>query len=703
MLSPDRTTRVVEGHVIVTSGTQVCPSSDLCDVTPLGIKSPCEGPEYQAYVRRHAKDHMLGEFDTFEDAERNLGLNCFYFFHKFIWENNELVPLPHWEIHAFVAESEWSETDLQHRTPLPRRKQKGYLPSVGQRRTTEYRRFKQVEVPRQCQKTSTGARAYPVYRSLREYFVNDRRNYRIIVRSATGKNTRDTLDIVRRMARRGPKIGKLFGVWLMRCGKCGYTEQVSQKLTQCPHCEAVQVHHRRLALIDNSQGSGSTGRDQLSFRWLTDSSDAVAAYSMWVAGLKTTTTGQRPDLYIWDDPQTTENSRTVEMRLAIADRFEQSVDELQFGGEMLVFDTRKYMNDFCGKTVEEPMATQFFSLRREVRWRTDEPDNPPYVVDGWRYYYPIRGNGERALDAKEVASLRKKRNFSAEYMNNPLDEESQKFKRDDFVIVSRSDDRSQWGANQTAALPIEICYGLGREITPSEQEEMNRQRVRINAMNSVDPATDGAQRKKGDDNFLVATRLDRYGKIHITKLAAGHWGSKRRFDEIEKASTYNRAQFTYYEMPVDEDSIEAAFDKWVRDTSERVSEAMGKPVTVRPPMKFGRMPKSGKDERIDQVEMFLPIYILDDAADPDLIEKYISQWVGRGVEDHDDGPDATANLVPFFGAPRWRAPEEEQQKSQDPNDGASYVSLAAIKDIVSRQPQNGLWGEQGVPREVKIA
>lgn len=686
---PDRVTRQVEGHLIVTSGSLSCPHPNLCDGGPaVDDRAPEE------YVRQHCREHNLGEFETRADAERNLGVWCFYYFDKYVWGNSELHPYPHWEIHAFIAESTWSETDLQHRIPLDRRKNKGYLPPAAERRVGEYRRFKQVEVPRQCQKTSIGARAYTIFRSIREYFVNGKKNYRFIIRSATGKNTKDTLEVIRRMSRKSPEIARLYGIWLMHCSHCGHNEQVPEKVLLCTKCNGDKVRHRRISLIDNTQGTGATGRDQMSFRWLTDSADAVAAYSVWVAGLKTTTTGQRPDHYTWDDPQTEENSRTVEMRRGISDRFDGSVRELQFGGELLVLDTRKYINDFCGKIADEPLASQFFSLRREVRWRTDEPDEAPWVVDGWRYYYPVRGDGQRALDAKQVAELRTQRTFSAEYMNNPVDEESQKFKRKDFIIVSKSDDPRDWPAHQTEAIPIEIRYGLGRGLTTAEQMELDSIRVRINAKNACDPAGDGTQKKTGDDNFIVATRQDRHSRIYIPKLAAGHWGSKRLYDEIESASTYNDAAFTDYEMPASETHIREAYDKWVRDRTEE-QEAGGR-LFERPNIKFEHMPKSGKDSRIDQMESFLPIYILDDAASPDLIEKYIMQWIARGIDDHDDGPDATSRLIKYFRGRKYKDPTEpEGDQWVDPNDGATYVTLAALKQMAVRKQPTGLWGAGG--------
>src|SRR3977135_2201092 len=109
------TTREVEGGQIVTSGSLTCPAPELCDIQ----KGHVASETYREYVHRHCQDHLLGDFQgATEDAERNLGLNCFYFDHKYIWLNASITPYPFWEIHAFIAEWTWNEDDLEERVRL---------------------------------------------------------------------------------------------------------------------------------------------------------------------------------------------------------------------------------------------------------------------------------------------------------------------------------------------------------------------------------------------------------------------------------------------------------------------------------------------------------------------------------------------------------------------------------------------------------
>jgi hypothetical protein len=659
---PDRVTREVEGNLFVVSGSLDCPSDLLCDVTPDGINVPTEGPKYEAYVRRHCRDHGLGEFDSIENAERNLGIWCFYYFHKFIWSNPELLPMPFWEIHVAIAQDH------------------------GKQMT-------QIEVPRQCQKTSIGARAHTVFEHLHEFIVNDRRNFRTIIRSATGKNTRDTLTIIRRMSTKSPKIAALYGTWQVKCHACTATTTTHVTgATTCGACgEEKKTRVRRIALINDTRGAGGMGADMISFRWMTDAPtvDAVAAYSIWVAGLETETTGQRPDRYKWDDPQTDKNSRTVEMRHKIIERFDDSVRQLQFGGRMLVLDTRKFVDDFAGKIRKEPLASLFFSLHRKVRWPVEEPDAPPYVVNGFRYYYPVKGTGEPALDETTVNRLESQmseRNFSAEYMNEPLDPSKALFKRPHFPIIKR----------ESVAFP-EITAGLGRQITPQEQRQLDNQNLRVIAYNFIDPAGKEEQSVKGDDTFIVGLRINRYGAIFITKLAAGKWPSSRIWDEIAKADAYNKPIFNEYEMPASEHHVQRSYEKWVRDRRESLSTD-GAAMSVGMPMRWFPQPKSTKPSRVEGMESWTSngqFFILEDAAEPELIEKYIGQWVGWLVADHDDGPDATSRVLRYLRDQSWaQEPEEAFEPEVALSNGTASVPLAAFMGTSSTS-DGLLWGQKG--------
>jgi hypothetical protein len=172
--------RTVEGNRFVTNGSTVCPSPDRCDQRPTET--------YEQYVRRHCADHRIDP-DTpapwkLEDCERNLGLYCLYYFHKVIIGNPTLLPDPFWEIHEFVANWSFHPDDLEQNVPM--RERAFTLKPFDQRRgDSDFRKYKQLEVPRQCQKTSTVTKAYVTQESMRQFFLFGNRNFRVIITSAT--------------------------------------------------------------------------------------------------------------------------------------------------------------------------------------------------------------------------------------------------------------------------------------------------------------------------------------------------------------------------------------------------------------------------------------------------------------------------------------------------------------------------------------
>lgn len=711
----ERTTRTVEGREIVTSGNLVCPAKASCDRAP--------GEKYASYVRRHCVDHDLGEFEILEDAERNLGLWCFYYDHKYVFGNATLLPDPFYEIHSFIAEDEWNEDDLEERVPITKKTFR-QIPDASNRLPGDIRRMKQIELPRQCEKTSIGSVAYPIFESKRQYYVFDERNFPFMIRSETSLKARDSLTIIRAKSMGGKNIQRLYGVRLVKCNACGERSHIpATGPVACAGCGSVKkLRVQPIALIDPTRGSGGTGRDSVTFRWATNTAEVgsvvhaaemtladvttdeeeeepedfdfepeaeneEAVYSIRAVGLKTALTGQRPRVYVLDDIQSQDNSDSHEKRVKIQHRFDEAKRQVKFGGRMMVYDTRKYVDDFAGKITEEPLRSLFHTLHRRVYWPTTEPDVPPYVVGGMRYYLPVLGNGDPALDAATVAELESQmieRDFSAEYLNDPADPKRAIFKREHFIRIDKEE------------CPPEIRFGLGRDISPPEHAELSRLGLRVVAFNACDPAGIEEQKRRGDKCFIVCVRFDRYGKWYVTRMAAGKWTSRQRWDEIEKAHHYNRPQETNYELPASEIDTRDSRDKWVRDRRDELSSVDGPPAVINVPIRFEHMPKSSKRSREDQMELYVPIYILGDACDKELFEEYVSEWTGLGVKDHDDGPDATSRLIRYVTRAPYKKPASEDDKMAiTVVDGVARVPLGLIKALNTPPAGSGVWGQQG--------
>lgn len=703
--------RVAEGRTIVTSGSLVCPTPELCDRQ----KAFTAKETYREYVIRHCRDHQLGDIESTEDAERNLGLNCFYFDHKYLYGNPTLTPFPFWEIHSFIAEDEWNEDDLEERVPIPKKTFR-MIPRASDRRPGDVRAMKQVELPRQTEKTSTGAQAYSVFISKREYFVNDTRSYPIMIRSATALNSRDSLRKIFLRSTRVGSLRRLYGVNVIRCNKCGERSQVAFALAPaCPLCgETKKIVVRPISLVDPAPGAGGTGKDSITFRWaMTGDSpemlstddpnyepfgsadeddedtgdDDDAAYSVRAVGLKTEMCGQRPRKYVLDDIQTEDNSDTHEKRMKIVARFDEAVRQVQFGGSVLVLDTRKYMNDFASGIGVEPLRSMFHTLHRRVYWPTEEEDNAPHVVNGMRYYYPVKGNGKPALDARQVDLYERQmleRKFSTEYLNDPTDERRAIFKRKDFQIIDVNDPEAY------RSIPIEVRYGLGRHLTPDEEYELGNLRLTIQAYNFWDPAGKEEQSKRGDDTFGVGLRISAYGRVYVTCLAAGQWGATETWDEVARLNAYNRPRWNDYEMGVDEKNCKPSFQKWVRDQGDATG------ITPMVPMNWSHMPKSTKMGRIEKVETWTSagdFFILSNAGlgDANIIEKYIGQWlaIGRNA-DHDDGPDATSRGIKYFLTSAYDRPKADEEKP--PPSLTTGIAFGFLKGLHAPKSVKA-WGE----------
>lgn len=650
-------TRVTESHIFVINGSTDCPSPDLCDQQ--------RGESYEKYVYRHCRDHQLGEFTSIEDAERNLGLYCLYFFHKFIIGNPKLLPKPFWETHQFISNWTWSVEDLEQGVSFAQRTFE--LPAADRRRAGDYRRYKQLEVPRKCQKTSTVSKAYATQESLRQYFLFGNIHFRIILTSATSTLTTGLLRSYKAIWARNLNIKRLYGITVTYGkGRNVYTERISLLSRNC-----------------------KAGMNAIAFRWLSDSDDASgkAAFNFMAAGVQTELVGQRADLYIFDDPASDKNSNTPGKREKIKACFSEQTRQLEHTGRMIVCNTRKHLEDFGGMIQKAPLRDRFHTLHRKAVWvdpRTHEK----------LFYYPLDGEGEAQLDERNLELLRAsmpEHEFSSEYLNEPLDPERALFRREDFQIVPAN------------TAPAEIRYGLGRELTRDEQDDLARQRVEIFGYNHCDPAGKEEQSKRGDDSAIVGWRRDRFGNVYITYLRSGQWASSRLWEELYAAYCYNRPLRTDYEKPSNDLHTLASYQAWVakkqKDIDDATPKGQPKPSADIRPL-FQNVPRSTKPSRIQQMEPLLKskrLFILDNAAAPEEIEKFVSQFVSYLALDHDDYADCASRMVPILGPQNFADVAKPPAIESDFTvaEGVTSVPFSALLEMNKDKGDGQLWGQKG--------
>lgn len=660
-------THIIEEREWVLDGSTNCPSKALCDVR--------DGETYDKYLFRHAHEHDL-DFpkQTSKDAlEGNLALYCGYYGHKYIIGNKTLCPDPFWETHEFVFNWEFHPDDLDQF--MWEKDERGLitdgctfeLKPFDERLPGVYKRFKEVELPRGCQKTSTVSKAYVTLSHLRQRFLFDNIYHRIIITSATTTLTEGVTNALKTLWERNQKIKHLYG-----------TDRYKTKIVRG---EEKKVFIRRDGIYGNKT------KNSISARWVKDADDAsgLTAFSVLYAGIKTETQGQRADEYVFDDGNTKLNSKTQVRREEVVDKFVEQINELDPQGRFLVCNTRQHFDDFGGKIKSKEFRTLFHIMHRRA-WK-DLPDGtrvPFYPKDGLgREKYSLR-----ALD--EMRLLKPEHEFFAEFMNCPIDPEKQLFKASDFPIVE-NDDR----------LPIEIRFGLGHPLTMGEQAQLDKERKFIRAFNCTDPAGKEEQSIKGDDTFAGGFRFAQNGDIYVTWLDCGQWDSDAVWDHLFAGFLRNRPISVDYEKPASELHLRNAFEAW----KVRRSADLGVPIAMM--LDLYPMPKSGKPARIEQLTTWTKngkVKILRDAAPEAVIKKFISQHVGYPLENHDDGPDMFSRVVRFANpvtAAQIEAAKKAKEGPRITEEGTMKVTFDQFMKAFEGGPSTNLnWGLQGRKKRV---
>lgn len=650
----ERRTVITEGHLFVVNGTTVCPSRARCDIRT--------GESYEDYVRRHCLDHELGTFDTLEDAERNLHCWCFYYASKHIYGNKSLTPDPFYETCEFIANWEWHQDDLDGalwdaENPLPIEQAKFRIPDAADRKPGEYRRMKEAEVPRGCQKTTLGFKYYTTWEHIRQYFLFHNVYFRVIGISATATLMSGSVDGLMSLWKRNRNIARLFGTTVeVQRGK----SKVKKRLS----IYGGKVHHGVV------------------LRWTREPEDSsgMTAFSVLYGGIGTETTGLRADLYIFDDGQTKKNVNTHMQREKVKDAFVEFLKQLDPAGRMIVLNTRKHMADFGGEIKKPKWRSQFHILHRRLWWV--DPDTGEKV-----FYYPYDGEGNIRFTEAEIEKLyvmEGERDFWSERMNWPFDPAKSLFQREYFQVLDPDH------------APPEVRFGLGRELTEDERAELERLGVEIRGFVLCDPAGKEQQSEDGDETYIVGLRFDRYGSIYVTNLRAGQWDSNRVWDELLAAWMWNRGQLVDYEMPASELHVRNAYAAWAAEKSK----GLNAPINM--PIHFAHMPKSGKASRIEQMVPLMQakkFFILGNAASAEEIDAYVQQWTFYGVAAHDDGPDATSRVLRFVAPPTYEELKEAEERRgayRRDEEGVTKVSVAhllgAIK-VSKSAPKH--WGMRG--------
>lgn len=733
-----RESRTIEAKFIVTSGSTECPSPDCCDRR--------DNERHETYIRRHARDHQLGEFAQgaagLLDAERNLFLNCFYFAAKYGLGNHSITPYPFWEHCVFMVEWSFHPDDLEQGVPRDQRTWK--LPTYEQMRAGRItKRFKKIEKPRGSLKTSIG-RAYITWRLIRAYFVEGNPAYRVLVISAASRIGRaQWFKPLKQLWASGPHITRLFGAYEFTCDTCGVRQTVPHALRpgldDCPRCAAERHKFVACAGCDDKRyhregenreaerphcgecgqakyacetgarigdrvrcrqvgimTKGSSGIDSISLRWTVIANDAtrigMAVENFQFGGVGTELTGQRFDLVMADDLSTDKNSYSLPLRQEVEETVSQVRAQLD-RGQFILSCTRKHLEDFAGKIEDKsgPLFEQFHILSRRASWLNRETGETIY-------YWPIDAEGKPRLDEKKLAEElhgNSERFFYSEYMNEPQDPTKSSFKSEWFEPI---DDEQ---------VPAPVLWGLGRDYTDEELRLIREQGIVVDSVLYVDPAGHEEQKARNDRTALFGIRVY-LGIVYVVLLRSMQGSDSREKEEIYNAAMYLRPRRIRYERKLNEkrDGLENGFANFCREKSFELTRALARPVTVHLPMDF--VAPSTIVSKRDKIEKTEPLWragrvkILR-SADPSGLElaRCRDQYVGLGITTHDDYPDAGSGMQEDVGIPTLATVREAEQATtgvQINSRGNIEVNASTVFTQMferSKSPTSTNWGVRG--------
>lgn len=690
--------QVVEDRVIILSATTVCPSPEQCDVG--------HDESYEAYVRRHLADHKIPDINpvTAErwelvDAERNLGLWCLYFFHKWVQGNRSLMPNPCWQDADFLANGRFSPADLE--VDVPWEKRTFALKPYGDRVVdlAEYRRMRKMTKVRETQKSSW-CKAFITWRHVRAYFVERNIYFRVMVISAFSALGRDNyLEVFKVMWDQHDKLVELFGA-------TAKTERGDE---------------RQMGLLDWKK---KALKDGLQLRWNVNSrkNTGQTVTSLFIAGITTATAGRRWDLIVVDDPCVPENSATDEQQQKVKRKGAELRKELSGIGELVWLNTPHNLDDASAQ-IDEKFADEFHILHRPARWgskgsysyywerdnvcsalinnigclrpreehadshaETDgpTPDEAFGTIDDHGFIGRVVWTRER-IDKEE-----RQIDFYSQVLLLVRDERHALFHEKDFKIIPRN------------SAPEEVRFGLGHPLTEDEAERLKVLGRSIIAFNQIDTAGKSKQTLKGDRNAIIGGRFAE-GKIFITHIHYGFWSATQEVEAMWAATVRNQPEKFEYE-------VSGAHEKYARqgieDFQAKKSSDMKRPVMM--PVVYinaSEGTKESKTKRIEKCEPYTStgrVIILDDAGSDEDTKLFIREFCDFPWSGHDDGPDAFSRLLKHMEAipfTRESLPQEEQPTGAfyDEKTGTFSIDEITVQSLIDalESPDTPEWADGG--------
>lgn len=365
--------------------------------------------------------------------------------------------------------------------------------------------------------------------------------------------------------------------------------------------------------------------DFVSERWREDDivirqrKKALAAPTVGTSGVEAELTSSHYDIIILDDLQGEKNFQTPEQREKVKRYYRSMIDLIEPGGLIIVIGTRWHLDDVYQYIIDNESDYYDISVRR--------------VIENGRIIFPKKFQKKFNREIKnwetvpyhceDYLDYLKKRpssEFASQYLNNPIDEENQVFKKEYFKYYEHRPDR-------------------------------------LYVSMTIDPAI--SEKQSADYFSINVSGMDENYKIYVLDTLKGHWKVAESIDNI----------FTMYEkwhphvVGLETVAYQKALKSWLE-------EKMRERGTYFPIEELKRNTNESKEFRIKALEPFYRDGLIFHASWMKSLEEELLQFP-KGK--HDDEIDALASqlslLVPgdtqgSEGVPSgsWEAAFQEARK-----------------------------------------
>jgi hypothetical protein len=676
---------------MVTSGSMTCPHPRLADIGP--------HEDYLTYVHRHVQDHKLGPIVNDDDAERNLGVWCLYFCARHIIGNESLgIAMlgtttmkahwePCWEDAEIIANWVFAPSDTEQDFGWKERSFRLKPYAERDHGAAQYKRFKKHTKVRDTQKTSWG-KAYITFRQLHAYFIENRPNYRVLVISAVvGLARNHYLTPLTDLWSSHENLQRLYGVttYTRRYHVLKARQDAGGRVSQ----SELNAETRKLCLL----ARGSKPKDTLRLRWNIEQprGSGMTAISLMVAGMTSTTGGNRWDLVVVDDPVSIENAATVATRKKVKMKVADLRKQGDADSEFLMLNTPYNMDDVTS-TIDRDQGYEYHIFYRPATW-TDSTTHDPVFY--WEYNALPPGNpkpGQPPRNAvwteTRIEAERYLPNFHSQVLLRVRDDANAMFNEEDFPIV----DADSFGPEITAGLG-------GVPITEQEQAALTGDGLGIQAFILVDPAGNEVATKDGAESAVLGVRISRYGEIVVCHARAGHMTATQEQDEIYEAWVRVGAIKIRYEVvSAGKKHVQKSFT----DFQAKKGRELGHPVLM--PFDFkDASTTASKDVRVPQMEPHAKagrIKILRNAAPLHVLKKLVAQFTewgpGGGLKDMADALSMILDFTRFDAYEETPAQKREAaERITIDEHGTLNIPASFILDQIKQYKGKAIpWGQR---------